>query len=131
MTHNLSGSAGIAVATALAVSLLGGMVLRDAIASPAISPALIEQVQMDKVDFIPNSRLDDVLAATTATPAEIDAAVKLYEDARLRSLRTTMMLLAALALLAVVPAGKLPNLRDTDDELSVEDFQTSSSTADG
>ncbi len=123
LTHNLSGSAGIAVATALAVSLLGGMVLRDAVASPAISQELIEQVNMDKVDFIPNSRLDDVLAQTTATPEEIDAAVELYEDARLRSLRTTMMLLAVLALLAVVPAGKLPGLRDPEDELSVEDLQ--------
>ena len=75
---------------------------------------------MDKVDFIPNSRLDDVLAQTTATPEEIDAAVELYEDARLRSLRTTMMLLAVLALLAVIPAGKLPGPRDPEDELSVE-----------
>ena len=96
LTHNLSGSAGIAVATALAFSLLGAMVRRAAVASPAISQEPIAQVNMDKVDFIPNSRL--------------------------RSLRTTMMLLAVLALLAVVPAGKLSGLRDPEDELSVEDL---------
>jgi len=41
-----------------------------------------------------------------------------------------MMLLGVLALLGVVPAGKLPGLRDPEDELSVEDLQTSSFTAD-
>ena len=123
LTHNVSGSAGIAVATALAVSLLGGIVLREAVASPAISPRIIEQVNMDKVDFVPNARLHEVLAATDATPDEVTAAVKLYEDARLRALRTTMMVLAVLSLLAIVPAGKLPGFRDPEDDLSVEDLE--------
>jgi len=119
----VSGSAGIAVATALAVSLLGGIVLREAVASPAISPRIIEQVNMDKVDFVPNARLHEVLAATDATPDEVTAAVKLYEDARLRALRTTMMVLAVLSLLAIVPAGKLPGFRDPEDDLSIEDLE--------
>lgn len=123
LTHNLSGSAGIAVGTAFAVSLLGGIVLRDAVASPAISAEVIEQINMDQVDFVPNARLDEVLAATDATPAEIDAAVELYEDARLRSLRTTMMLLALLATLAIMPAGKMPSFRDPEDDLSVADLE--------
>ena len=123
LTHNVSGSAGIAVATALAVSLRGGMVLRDAVASPAISPQLIERINFDKVDFVPNARLDEVLAATDASPEEVTAAVKLYEDARLRSLRTTMMVLALLAVLAIVPAGKMPGFRDPEDDLSVEDLE--------
>ena len=32
--------------------MLGGMVLRDAVASPAISSELIAQLNMDKVDFL-------------------------------------------------------------------------------
>ena len=43
----------------------------------------------------------------------------IYEDARLRALRTTLMFLAALALLALVPAGKMPDFREPD--LTAED----------
>ena len=121
LTHNISGSAGIAVGTALAVSLLGGIVMRDAIASPAISQELTHQVNFDNVDFITNGQLKDALATTSATPAEIDAAVDLYEDARVRALRTTMMVLALLALLGIVPAGRMPDFRT--EELTVEDLE--------
>ena len=47
--------------------------------------------------------------------------MEIYEDARLRSLRTTLMFLAALALLALVPAGKMPDFREPD--LTPEDME--------
>lgn len=121
LTHNVSGSAGIAVATAMAVSLLGGMVLRDANASPVITERITAQINFDKVDFVPNSRVDDVLASTDGTAEEKAKALKVYEDSRLRALRTTMMVLAVLALLGVVPAGGMPNFRE--EELTVEDLE--------
>lgn len=121
LTHNVSGSAGIAVATAMAVSLLGGMVLRDANASPVITERITAQINFDKVDFVPNSRVDDVLASTDGTAEEKAKALKVYEDSRLRALRTTMMVLAVLALLGVVPAGGMPNFRK--EELTVEDLE--------
>jgi len=74
---------------------------------------------------VPNARVDEVLAATDASAEEQAAALELYEDARLRSLRTTMMLLAVLALLAIVPAGRMPGFRD--EELTVEDLEGLSS----
>lgn len=116
LTHNVSGSAGIAVGTALAVALLGGIVVRNVNDSVVITPAIIHQVNLDNVDFITNSRLKEVLAETDADPAQLTAAVRLYEDARLRALRTTMMILAILALLAVVPAGKMPNFPDPESD---------------
>ena len=60
-----------------------------------------------------------ILEEKGATPAEADAAVEIYEDARLRALRTTLMFLAVLALLALVPAGKMPDFREPD--LTAED----------
>lgn len=114
LTHNISGSIGIAVGTAIAVSLLGSIVARDAISSPAFSPELVEQVNFDNTNFITSDQLVVVLEERGATPAEVDQAVEIYEDARLRSLRTTLMFLAALALLALVPAGKMPDFREPD-----------------
>jgi MFS family permease len=114
LTHNIAGSVGIAVATALAVSLLGVIVAREAIASPAFSEELIENVNFDNTDFVTNDQLVTILEDRGASPAEAEAAVEIYEDARLRALRTTLMFLATLALLALVPAGKMPDFREPD-----------------
>ena len=114
LTHNISGSVGIAVGTAIAVSLLGGIVAREALATPAFSPELTTQVNFDNTNFITSDQLVVILEEKGATPAEADKAVAIYEDARLRALRTTLMFLAALALLALVPAGKMPDFREPD-----------------
>ncbi|HSL74593.1 MAG TPA: MFS transporter [Ilumatobacteraceae bacterium] len=122
LTHNIAGSVGIAVGTAIAVSLLGSMVARDALSTPAFSEELIEQVNFDNTNFVTSDQLVVLLEERGATPAEADAALEIYEDARLRSLRTTLMFLALLALLALVPAGKMPDFREPD--LSVEDEES-------
>ena len=119
LTHNISGSAGIAVATAIAVSTLGVFVARDVSSSVEFSDALVEEVNLDNADFVTNDQLRTVLASTSATPAEVDAAVEVLSDARLDALKLTIMLLAALALLALVPAGGLPDFRRPD--LTVDD----------
>ncbi len=119
LTHNISGSIGIALGTAIAVSLLGVIVAQNALDSPAFSPELVEQVNFDNTQFVTSDQLVTILEEKGATPAEADAAVEIYEDARLRALRTTLMFLAALALLALVPAGKMPDFREPD--LTAED----------
>lgn len=55
-----------------------------------------------------NEQLNAAPAKTTASPAEVDKAVVIYEDARLRPLKITMLVLAGLALLAVIPSGRMP-----------------------
>ena len=122
LTHNIAGSVGIAVGTAIAVSLLGSMVARDALSTPAFSEELIEQVNFDNTNFVTSDQLVVLLEERGATPAEAEAALEIYEDARLRSLRTTLMFLALLSLLALVPAGKMPDFREPD--LSVEDEES-------
>ncbi len=119
LTHNISGSIGIAVGTAIAVSLLGVIVAQNALESPAFSSELVQQVNFDNVQFVTSDQLVATLEDKGATPAEAEAAVEIYEDARLRALRTTLMFLAALALLALVPAGGMPDFREPD--LTAED----------
>jgi hypothetical protein len=101
--------------------MLSLLVARDVAASSAFSGELIEQVNLDNVDFITNGQLESVLEQTSATPEEVDAAVELFEDARLDALKVTLMLLAALALLALVPAGGMPDFREPD--LTVDDVE--------
>ncbi len=51
------------------------------------------------------------MSRTTATPEQIDAALEINADARIRALKVTFLLLTALGLLAFVPAGRLPDYR--------------------
>lgn len=118
LTHNLSGSAGIAVATALAVGFLGFGVARDAASNPVITPELSAQVNLDNINFLTNDQLEAVVARTDATAVQKAAAITIFEDNRLNALRATMLILALLALLAVVPAGRMPDFR-TDGDLPV------------
>jgi MFS family permease len=115
LTHNISGSVGIAVATAFAIAMLGAFSLSAAQRSPVIDQATIQQVEFDNVNFITNDQLQQSLSSTTdATPAEIDKATVIFADARLRSLKITLLVLAAISLLAIVPAGRMPTFQDEE-----------------
>jgi hypothetical protein len=50
-----------------------------------------------------------VLATTSTTPEQVAEAVRINEDARIRSLRAAFLILAAISLLAIFPATQLPN----------------------
>lgn len=114
LTHNVSGSAGIAVATTFAVALLGTLTFRAAVASPIVTPGLIEQVNFDNVNFITNQQLEQFLSMTTAAPDEVAKAVVIYSTARLQALKVTLLILAGLELLAIIPAGRMPRFRSGD-----------------
>lgn len=114
LVHNLSGSVGIAVATVFAVSVLSGVLQTQADRNPDIPPSLIEQVNFDNVNFLTNAQLEAALAETTATPEQIEAAVAINEDARLLALKVSLLGLAGLALLAIVPALRMPGFREGD-----------------
>ena len=115
LTHNISGSVGIAIASAFAVAMLSSVALSSAVDSPVISRDTVDQVEFDNVNFITNDQMQQALAdSTDATPAEIDEATDLFSDARLRSLKITLLILAAISALAVVPAGRMPGFQDED-----------------
>ena len=46
---------------------------------------------------------------TTATPQQVAEAVRVNTEARLRALKIGLLIMAGLALLAIIPAGGLPN----------------------
>lgn len=108
LVHNLSGSVGIAVASAFAVTLLGSALATAADEHPEISAELISEVNFDNADFLTNGQLEAFLAETSATPQESLAALDINEAARLRALQLSLLGLAGLALLAIVPATRMP-----------------------
>lgn len=108
LVHNLSGSVGIAVASAFAVGMLASLAATAATEHPEISPELISEVNFDNTNFLTNDQLAQSLANTSATPAEVTVAIELNAEARLRALQYSLLGLGALALLAIVPATRMP-----------------------
>ena len=106
--RNLAAGIGTAVAGALVVAILTVNVERSLVDNPTIPSELIKQVDLDRANFVSNDRLKDVMAGTTATQMQVDEAVRINTDARLRALKLSFLLLAGVALMAIVPTGRLP-----------------------
>lgn len=112
LVHNLSGSVGIAVATAFAVGVLASSLATSAVENPEINDELVSEINFDDADFLTNAQLEEALGGTSATDAEVAAAIEINEEARLRSLQISLLGLALLSLLAIVPAMRMPNYRE-------------------
>jgi MFS family permease len=129
LVHNLSGSIGIAVASAFAVAILASTLATSAAEHPEISDQLISEVNINDADFLTNAQLEAVLDDTSASPVEVGAAIAINEDARLRALQISLLGLAGLALLAILPAtrmpgriaGELPHRVEPDDNDDVDE----------
>ncbi len=107
--NNLSTALGTALVTVLAIGILSLNVGRSVANNPAIPPALLQQVNLDNINFVSNDQLDELLAQTTATPEQQAEAVRINEAARLRALKLSFLILAGVALLAIFPANGLPD----------------------
>lgn len=112
LVHNLSGSVGIAVATAFAVGVLATTLATSAVENPEISDELVSEINFDDADFLTNAQLEEALGGTSASEAEVAAAIEINEEARLRALQISLLGLALLSLLAIVPAMRMPNYRE-------------------
>jgi hypothetical protein len=94
----------------LSVTLLSLIVVNSLAKSPVIAPVEIQEyVDLDNIDFVSNEQLDDALAETDLTPQQETAFVEINVVARLQALKISFLILASIALLAVIPAGGLPN----------------------
>ncbi|QBE49852.1 MFS transporter [Leucobacter triazinivorans] len=110
-TQNLASAVGTAVMGAVLVTTLG-LGIGSAVADhPELPPELAEQVDLDNANFISNDELRTVLADTTADAAQVEAAVALNEEQRLRTLKLGFLLLAGISALAALPASRLPKYR--------------------
>jgi hypothetical protein len=110
-TQNLAAAVGTAVAGALMVGLLSAIALGGIAASPKLTPELQAQVDLDSINFISNDRLQEILAGTTASPAQVAEAVRVNTEARLRALKIGLLVMAGLAFLTIFPASRLPDYR--------------------
>jgi MFS family permease len=110
-TQNLASAVGTAVAGALMVGLLSAIALGSIAASPKLTSELEAQLDLDNINFISNDHLQQVLAGTTATPAQVAELVRLNTEARLRALKIGLLVMAGLAFLTIIPAGRLPDYR--------------------
>lgn len=110
-TNNLAAAVGTAVAGALLVGLLSTAVLRSLAENPLLPPEIQSQVNLDTITFVSNDRLRTVMEGTSATPAQVEEAIRVNVEARLRALKIGFLIMAALALLTIIPAGRLPPYR--------------------
>ncbi len=110
-TQNLAAGVGTAVVGAVLVGLLSSIVLRSIVDHPKLPPSLQSQVDLDSINFVSNDGLRAVMQRTTATPAQIEEAVQVNTDARLRALKLGLLIMALLAMVAIIPASRLPNYR--------------------
>ncbi|MEZ4518162.1 MAG: MFS transporter [Chloroflexota bacterium] len=107
VANNLATAVGTALASVLAITLLG-LFVAGSLGQSSIPDSLKAQVNLDSVDFISNVQLTNVLGETTATPEQVDEAVRINSDARLRALKGSFLVLAGLALLGVFTSLGLP-----------------------
>jgi MFS family permease len=110
-TQNLASAVGTAVAGALLVGILSANVAAALATTVDLPPSVVSQVDLDSVNFVSNDRLRDVLSGTDATPEQVDSAIALNEDARLRALKIGLIALAGVSALAIIPASRLPRYR--------------------
>jgi MFS family permease len=119
VVNNVSSALGAAFSSVVAVGLLSFFIL-SAFNLSDLPPILRYEINFDKIDFVSNDQLKTVLSQTSATPAEVDVAVLINASARLRALKATFLIVAAISLLSIFPSLKLPGY--TPGELEVEEL---------
>ncbi len=110
-TQNLASAVGTAVVGALLVTMLSLNFTQAVTEHPELPDELVAQVDLDQVNFISNDELREKFAETDASPEQIDAAVAINEEERLRTLRMGFLVLAGLSLAAALPASRLPRYK--------------------
>ncbi len=118
-TQNLASAVGTAVVGALLVALLSVGIGRAVVEHPELPADLVAQVDLDSVNFVSNDELREVLGRTAASPAQVDAAVQVNEEERLRALKLGLLVLAGLSAVAILPASRLPRYKP--DEIPAPD----------
>jgi len=86
-----------------------GVFLGSAYGRSALPRELRSEARLDAIDFVGNDSLRRVLAATSATPRQVEEVGAINEAARLRALRASFLIVGAISLLAIFPASRLPS----------------------
>jgi predicted MFS family arabinose efflux permease len=110
-TNNLAAAVGTAVAGALLVGLLSSAVMRQLAQNPTLPIEITSQVNLDSITFVSNDQLAAVIEATDATPEQKAEALRINTESRLLALKIGLLIMAGLAFVAILPAGRLPAYR--------------------
>jgi predicted MFS family arabinose efflux permease len=110
-TQNLANAIGTAVAGALMVGLLSAGVMRSLIENPYLPYEIQAQLDLDSINFVSNEQLLTIMERVEATPEQVAEAVRINSEMRLNALKIGLLLMAGLAALSILPAGRLPNYR--------------------
>lgn len=110
-TQNLAAGVGTAVAGALMVGLLTTMIMMRLADNPVLTPDILAQIDLDRINFVTDVRLNEIMARTGASAAQVAEAVAVNQESRIQALKIGLLLMAAVSFLAIIPAGKLPNYR--------------------
>ena len=108
--NNLATGLGTALAAVLSVSLLGMFVMQGLAAHPLITDQIVEEhLFLNDADFISDNEMDEYLGETELGVTQMAVVTNVNNEARIRSLKISFLFLAGLSLLAIIPAGGLPN----------------------
>lgn len=111
-TNNLAAAIGTAVSGAVLVGMLSAFILGALAKSPDLKSSLQSQIDLDNnITFVSNERLKSALERANILPAEAEEAIRINEESRLRALKIGLLLAAALSLLAIFPATRLPSYK--------------------
>ncbi|MFO1128566.1 MAG: MFS transporter [Rhodospirillales bacterium] len=110
-TQNLAAGVGTAVAGALLVGLLSSMILYRLADNPSLPVELQSQIDLENITFVSNDHLLNILEGTTATPQQVEEAVRVNTESRLRALKMALLVMAGVSLLVIFPARLLPGYK--------------------
>jgi predicted MFS family arabinose efflux permease len=110
-TQNMAAGVGTAIAGALLVGLLSANIMRSIADNPRLPTEVQSQIDLDSINFVSNEQLRTIMARTTATPEVVQEAIRVNTEARLRALKIGLLIMAFIAMLAIVPAGRLPHYK--------------------
>ena len=103
----LAVAIGTALSSALIVGVLASGVQREVVENPLVPESLKAHVDLESPSFVSNDRLRAVLARANPSAEQVAEAVRINTEARLDALRACFFALAALAVLALLPAWQL------------------------
>lgn len=110
-TQNLAAGVGTAIAGALLVGLLSAGIMYRIAENPRLPVEVIGQIDLESINFVNNERLLSIMQRTGAAPDVVAEAVRVNTEARLQALKIGLLIMAAVAALAMIPASRLPAYR--------------------
>jgi hypothetical protein len=126
---NLGASIGTALAGAILISTLTAAFVTNIQHSDAIPASVKSQAQTQLsggVPFISDADLNKALDKANVPPAQSDAALAAYQDARIAGLESALAVLAIFSVIALFLAQKIPTVQPGQDREAVPDATTTS-----